>query len=175
MFAGYLLALLLLLGAGLQEDGLQADLLLIPGNTVQADGQPAPRLAARLQAGLTQWQHGCCQALLVSGGVGKEGFDEAKVMAQWLRARGVPAARIIIDSAGNTTEDSAQHAALLIRQRGWHSVLVASQYYHLPRCRLALHRAGVVVVGQTWARYLEARDLYSLTRELPALLWYSLR
>ncbi len=40
---------------------------------------------------------------------------------------------------------------------------------------LALKRHGVQQVGGASPRYAEARDLYSILRELPAIAWYALR
>ncbi|MES2317931.1 MAG: hypothetical protein V4631_10595 [Pseudomonadota bacterium] len=45
-------------------------------------------------------------------------------------------------------------------------MIVASQYFHLPRASLAFERAGIPVAGTVHARYFEARDVYSLAREV---------
>jgi vancomycin permeability regulator SanA len=90
-------------------------------------------------------------------------------MAHYLVQHGVPAAAVLIDSAGNDTAASAVNVARIARERNLKSVLVASQYFHLPRASLALSRAGVPVAGHVHARYFEARDLYSLAREVIGL------
>lgn len=161
--------------AGLRDISGKADLLIIPGNTVELNGQPSLRLRARLQAGLQAWNEGCCQALFVSGGIGKEGFDEAQVMAAWLREKGVAADKIIIDSQGLTTYDTARNARQVMAQRGMRSTFIASQYFHLPRLRLALAQQGLRCEGQVYAKYVEWRDVYSLNREVVGYIAYSLR
>jgi uncharacterized SAM-binding protein YcdF (DUF218 family) len=62
--------------------------------------------------------------------------------------------------------------AELARTREIRSVIVATQYFHVPRTRLALRRAGLEVAGSTHPEYFEWRDLYSLAREVPAWLAY---
>ena len=51
-----------------------------------------------------------CRVLFVSGGVDAAGADEAAVMRDYLISRGVPADRIVADSAGVDTWATARHA-----------------------------------------------------------------
>ena len=110
--------------------------------------------------------------IIVSGATGKEGHDEAVVMAAYLAAQGVPPAAVLTDSAGVDTAATARNIAALTAQHPVKSVLVATQYFHVPRTRLALQRAGVRVVGQAHARHVEWRDAYSLAREVVGFAVY---
>ncbi len=164
--ACFVLAAAAIAVAGLRDRLVPADAIVVLGNTVNPDGQPSPRLRARLDCALTAYRLKLAPLLIVTGGVGKEGYDEAAVMAHYLVAHGVPAAAVLVDSAGNDTAASAANVARIAGERHLTSVLVASQYFHLPRASLALTRAGVPVAGTVHARYFEARDLYSLAREV---------
>lgn len=162
----------LLVAAGCDDKLVQADVIVVPGNTVAPDGTPSPRLRARLDIALKAYRDYGSQRIFVSGGIGKEGFDEAVVMADYLKANGVPSAAIVIDSQGVDTRATANNAAAYMRANGLHSALVATQYFHVPRTRFALERAGVHVSGQVCARYVEMRDLYSIPREVAGLISY---
>src|SRR5262245_21950109 len=70
---------------GLTDDPVPADVAVVPGNQVNPDGTPSDRLAARLDTALNLYRRGVVKAVLVSGGTGVEGFDEADVMAAYLR------------------------------------------------------------------------------------------
>ena len=161
----FLLATTALVLAGLNDKLAPADVIVVPGNTIMPDGTPSPRLQARLDVALKQFQQHRAPRILVSGATGKEGFDEAASMARYLVKHGVPASAIIEDSQGWTTDATARNAALLMRQHGWQTAMVATQYFHVPRFRLALERAGITVSGQVHAPYVELRDLYSVPRE----------
>ena len=152
--------------AGMRDQLVPADAIVILGNTVAADGQPSPRLRARLDCALEAYRLKLAPWMIVTGGVGKEGFDEAAVMARYLVEHGVPASAILVDSAGIDTAASAANVARIARERKLKSVLVATQFFHVPRTSLALARAGVPVAGSVHARFFEARDLYSLAREV---------
>jgi vancomycin permeability regulator SanA len=163
--------------AGLNDTLARADAIVVPGNTVAPDGTPSPRLQARLDAALNVYRQGYAPLIIVSGAVGKEGHDEALVMAAYLVAQGVPAAAVLADSAGVDTAATARNVAALAAQRQVKSALVVTQYFHVPRTRLALQRAGVQVAGNVHARYAEWRDAYSLVREVLgyAAYWSGLR
>ncbi|MFZ4874659.1 YdcF family protein [Janthinobacterium sp. Mn2066] len=161
----FLLATGALVAAGLHDQEAQADLIVVPGNTIAPDGRPSPRLQARLDVALKQFRERRAPRLFVSGGTGKEGFDEAASMASYLRQQGVPDSAIIEDNQGWTTEATARNAAAYLRGHGLKTAMVATQYFHVPRFRLALERAGIAVSGNVHAPYFELRDLYSIPRE----------
>lgn len=158
--------------AGVRDDARPSDVAIILGSKVETNGQPSARLAARLDQGARMLRQGMARHVIVSGGVGVEGHDEAKVMQAYLVRKGVPASQIVIDSLGITTEATAANSAAIMRTRGWRSAIVVTQYFHVPRTALALRRNGIRDVSSTYPRFIEARDLYSLPREMVALPTY---
>lgn len=168
----YLAAACAIAATGLIDHVESADAIVVLGSTVSADGTPSPRLQARLDSALDVYRRNSAPLIIVSGGLGKEGHDEAAAMAKYLVERGVPPSAVLADGAGNTTQATATNVARIARTRKLGCVLVASQYFHLPRARLALERAGVCVAGTVHARYFEARDAYSLAREVVGFAAY---
>lgn len=170
-------AALFVVVAGMSEDVRPRDAAVILGSKVELTGQPSARLAARLERGAALWTSGAARVIIVSGGVGKEGYDEGLVMRDYLIGRGVPSASILVDSAGVDTEATALNCARLMRQHGLRSVTVVSQYFHVPRTRLALRAHGIANPGSAYARFFELRDLYSIAREVVALpvYWFKAR
>ncbi len=167
---------LIIAGFGLIDSNQEADLIMVLGSKVEENGEPAKRLQYRLNKGIDLYQAGKARAIIVSGGLGKEGFDEAEVMANYLIERGIPAEAIIRDNQGNTTYASAQNARKIMEVRGDYSLLVVSQYFHLLRATIACNRMGIPVVRSTssdW--FFEWRDLYSIPREIVGLYYYVFR
>jgi len=161
-------------GYGLHDVVAHADVIVVPGNTVAADGTPSSRLRARLDAALWLYHRADAELIIVSGATGAEGFDEAAVMAGYLIDHGVPGRAVVQDGAGVDTETTAAHAAAVMRERGLHTALVATQYFHIARTELALQCHGVDVVGSRHARIVQWRDAYSLAREVVAFPVYLL-
>ena len=164
--ASFLVAASLIVVDGLSDEIHPADVAIVPGNTVERDGQPSARLRARLDKTLELYRGGLFGHVIVSGGVGAEGFDEAEVMKRYLVSRGVPEDRVVPDGGGATTYLTARNAAEVMRKNGWGGAMIVSQYFHIPRTRLAVEGFGVRPVYSAHAEYFEARDLYSVVREV---------
>jgi vancomycin permeability regulator SanA len=161
--------------AGLTARPSQADVAIVFGNTVDAQGHPSPRLAARLSAARDLYRTGLVRGVIVSGGTGKEGVDEATAMEVFLVQAGLLSEALAIDSRGVTTEATCRNAPLLMQARGWRTADVVTQYFHIVRARSACREAGVAVVGAVAPRFYEARDVYSLFREVVAVPVYLAR
>jgi uncharacterized SAM-binding protein YcdF (DUF218 family) len=174
-FAAFAAAFLAISLAGLWDDVRRADVCVVLGNTVGRDGRPSDRLRARLDKAVELYRAGMFPEVIVSGGVGEEGFDEATVMKQYLVENGIPERRVHTDGRGLDTFETARNARAEMAARGWRSALVVSQYFHVPRCRLALRGAGVGNVSPAHASYFESRDLYSTGREVFAYAYYLMR
>lgn len=161
--------------AGMADDLRPSDVGVVLGSKVELNGQPSARLAARLDRSVSLYTAGVFRHIIVSGGTGVEGFDETAVMRDYLVGKGVPVAAILVDSVGATTEATAKNCASLMAAHGFKRVTVVTQYFHVPRTRLALQRYGVSSIGSAHAPYVELRDLYSIVREVAALPAYWLK
>lgn len=162
----------LMVASGLNEDIFKADVIVIPGNAVSPEGQPSERLAARLDRGLELYKEGLAGRIIVSGGIGWQGVDEAEAMKAYLVNKGVPAEHIVTDSQGVNTWATARFTADWLRGNNLSSALVVSQYFHVPRAAMALERFGVPRVGRAYARFWEWRDAYSIPREVLGWIAY---
>lgn len=160
---------------GLKENIFAADAAVVLGNQVFSDGVPSPRLAARLDKALALYRDGVCPVIIVSGGIGKEGVDEAEAMAAYLFRREIPEHAVVIDSSGVNTAATARFASRWLSENNGSSIIVVSQFFHLPRTRLAMKGQGISSVGTACADYLEWRDIFSVVREIPALVVYFFR
>ena len=161
---------------GLIDSPASADIMMVLGSKVEETGEPAKRLQYRLNKGLELYQAGRAKAIIVSGGIGKEGFDEAAVMADYLIQRGVPDSAIIRDNTGINTYASAKTCKRIMEERGAYTVLVVSQYFHLLRAKIACSRMGIPevrTVSSDW--FFEWRDAYSIPREVVGLYYYVFR
>ncbi|MDL2260575.1 YdcF family protein [Deltaproteobacteria bacterium OttesenSCG-928-K17] len=162
----------LIVWLGSREILIEAEVAVILGNEVYRNGQPAPRLAARLDKGLELYRAGRVKTLIVSGGVGLSGVDEASAMAAYLMAKGVPAQALVIDSQGVNTWQTAVFTAGYLKKHNQSGAIVVSQHFHVPRSTMAFKAAGCERVGQASPDYWEKLDIYSVPREIPALIVY---
>ena len=127
-----------------------ADVAVIFGARVYASGQPSPLLADRIRTGVELYRSGLVPMLIMSGGDGSDGFNEARVMRDVAVAAGVDPSAILVDPAGSSTEATVANVSALLDSRsgaaGQGRVIAVSQAYHLPRVQLAFAGAGIDVL-----------------------------
>jgi len=178
----YLLTAGLIAAEGLRE-GLPplaeipiADAAVVFGNKVERSGEPSASLRARLDKAVDVYQRGLVRRVIVSGGLGKEGWNEAEVMASYLAGRGLPRETILIDAHGNNTYLTAINTRGLAEAHNLRSFILISHFYHLPRAQLTFHSLGLEVAGAAYARRFVPRDFYyGLMREVIAYPVYLVR
>ena len=175
LLAWFLVSAAAISWSGLADDAARADAAVVFGNTVLPDGRPSPRLQGRLDKALQLHREGLVSFIIVSGGLGVEGHDEAEVMKRYLVEHGVPEASIHADGAGTNTLETARNASRLLAGKGMTSAVVVSQFFHVPRARRALRKCGVPKVHGAHADYFEWRDVYATAREVLAYYAYLLK
>lgn len=150
---------------GLNDHIGKADVGVVLGTKVERNGRPSPAMRARLDEAVRLFRAGDFGTVIVSGGFGKEGYDEATVMKTYLLGRQVPEGAIVVDSHGDTTEATARNSVRWMREHSAKSALLISQYYHLSRTRLAFERCGVARPYTAHARLFLLRDIYAIPRD----------
>lgn len=117
--------------------------------------EPSLSLLTRLEAALAYIQDKPDVPIIVSGSQGRgEDVSEARCMAGWLTARGVPLERIILEEQATNTEENIRYSLELLEERGIAgNIAVVSSDYHL--CRAAMYLGGdmVPVAARMPARY----------------------
>lgn len=174
-FILFILSGLMIVGDGLSDQIKKSDVAIILGSKVNADGSVSARLAARLNKGIELYKKGVFPYIIVSGGVGTNGLDQATIMKAYLVAHQIPANVIIADNKGKNTQATAGNSVVLMRNYNFKNVLLISQYYHISRARLAFKHCGITPVATAHANFFELRDFYSTGREVVGFYDYLLR
>ena len=130
-----------------------------------------PRLKARLDHALKISREREIDMIIATGATGYSGVNEAVAMANYLGARSD--VKIVQDPNGANTRLSAQNIAKMVDQNV--PLQVVSQYFHVPRTRMACLQEGFVSVQGGAPNYHEIRDIYSVPRDLVGLIAYALR
>jgi uncharacterized SAM-binding protein YcdF (DUF218 family) len=154
-----------------------ADAAVIFGARVYASGVPSPLLTDRIRTGVELYRAGLVPTLVMSGGDGADGFNEAMVMRDEAIAAGVSPEAILVDPAGVSTEATVANAIALLSDYSVPPRLIAvSQAYHLPRVQLSFATAGIDVLTVPAADPEPIGEMPLLVaREVPAFWVYYLR
>jgi len=160
---------------GLHDNVKKSDAIVILGNKVDINGIPSATLKSRLDKGLELYNTDISHLIIVSGGLGKEGFEEAEVMRDYLVAKGVESGSIVVDNDGLDTFMTAQNTKRILLERKLSSVIVVSNYFHISRIRLAFNKTGIDKVYSAHANYFWTGDVRSIPREVIAYIYYLFR
>ncbi|RZS36560.1 uncharacterized SAM-binding protein YcdF (DUF218 family) [Herbihabitans rhizosphaerae] len=148
--------------------------IVVLGASVR-EGRVRPLLANRLDRAAELYRAeraaGGEPVLVTSGGQGAdEPASEARVMADYLRSRGIPAGAVLEEGRSTSTRENVEFSAALLAERGVEGrVLVVTSNFHVLRAAILTRRSGMVadVRGARTARYYLPN---ALLREFVALL-----
>ena len=121
------------------------DAVVIFGAQVHPDGRLSTTLRNRVDAGIELYEQGCTQMLIMSGGTGWEGVNEAEAMRLYAIERGVPATAILVDRQGNSTELSVENTKALAQEYGLERLGAVSSFYHMARIKMLYLYEGIDV------------------------------
>jgi vancomycin permeability regulator SanA len=152
----------------ISDQGKNADLAVILGSKVNEDGTLSKRLQKRLESGLDLYKNHRVKKILVSGGLGKEGFYEGDKMKEFLASKGIPDSLIIVDNLGKNTRLTVENTLKLRSKIKFNSIIVVSQYFHVTRTKKLFEDKDFKNVSSVSPDYFEWRDLFSILREFPA-------
>lgn len=173
IFFGFLVHSAYIIHDGLKDELNIVDVGIVLGNKVELSGVPSMRLKARLDRTVELYRKNYFDHIIVSGGIGKEGYDEAVVMKDYLVTKGIPGDIIILDHEGYNTFLTAQNSKEIMLHNNFDTAMVISQYFHITRTKLAFKKLGLSVYS-AHARIFEIRDIYSYAREFAGFYKYLL-
>lgn len=171
---GLLFPLALMVTLGPTDYRRDANVIVVLGARAYADGRPSPALSDRVLTAVQLYQEGRAPRLFFSGGPGDGAVHETVAMQRLAVSRGVPPAVIVRDEGGLDTHATARNAAAYMRALGLRRALAVSHFYHLPRVKMSLGRAGVpqvFTVPSPQQRVMRGLPWFML-REVAGLWWY---
>jgi uncharacterized SAM-binding protein YcdF (DUF218 family) len=163
---------------GLQEDQGEADVIIVPGAAVWPHG-PSPALRARVWRGSTLYHQGRAPNLIFSGGLGHHPPAEAWAMAVLARSWHVLDNHIYVEDQATNTRENMAYAAAIMREHGWQTALIVTDYFHMKRSVLLARDFGIVPlrapVTVEMSYYAPRERLRYTLRECAALIEYYAR
>lgn len=135
------------------------------------DGKPSPILKERLDMGAALYQAGIVSKLLLSGhgSADGQGYDEVKVMREYVLNKNVPEDALILDIYGLSTYESVQRC---LENYQLDKILLVTQKYHLYRAvylanQLGLESYGIIADQRTLSGqcFREIREIFARDKD----------
>ncbi len=136
------------------------DCILVLGCAVWNNETLSPMLRDRVTTGLSLYEAGVSNRLLMSGDHGRENYDEVNHMKQFYVDEGVDPDIIFLDHAGFSTYESMYRAQAIF---GVKRIVIVTQGYHLYRAIYIARSLGLEAYGaasdlQDYALYTNVRN-----------------
>lgn len=155
----------------------KADVAVILGNQVFADGSLSPWLQGRVDKALDLYKEGRVKKIYASGGISKNpggNYPEGDAMKNYLVNKGVPASAVVADNNGQNTFLTARDFIAWNRQEHYTSAIVVSQFYHITRSKYIMRKLGFRNVYGASSEKYALNDVIGVLREVPAFYKYLL-
>ncbi|HEU4743036.1 MAG TPA: YdcF family protein [Meiothermus sp.] len=121
-----------------------SEAVLVLGARGYIDGEINPCLVGRVREGVRLVRQGLAPYLIVSGGYDPEdGHLEAEVMAQIAQGQGLKPEQIVLEPKATSTYENLLFTKQIMEARGWDSLIIVSQAFHLPRAALMAGELGL--------------------------------
>ena len=148
-------------------DGIPAKghVFVVLGSALTSSGQATTIVVRRLKVALAALAKYPTSTVLLSGGAPKSGRTEAKVMRDWLVAKGVDPARILLETTSSSTVGNANNSmAILANSPQYTAYTLISDASHIRRATILFNAAKVKIqerTGKAWTLAPIANVAYS--------------
>lgn len=125
-----------------------ADVLIVLGAGIDADGLPKPMLERRLNRAYDLYQAGYGKAVIVTGARGDdEPITEASSMKAYLVAKGLSPDVIFEEDTSYNTKQNLENAQAIMAAQGFQTAVIVSSDYHLWRALSIAGDLGLTATG----------------------------
>jgi uncharacterized SAM-binding protein YcdF (DUF218 family) len=163
--------------AGHRDNVGAADVIIVPGTRVLANGLPSLTLRERVAHAVSLHKRGLAPFIICTGGVGVYPPSEGEAGARLAVKLGVPASQVLVEGRSKTTRQNLEGAARICRAQGWKKAIIVSQSFHLPRCAREARRVGLeaftapvpgAAIDRDWSKRLKwtLREVGGLARDV---------
>jgi uncharacterized SAM-binding protein YcdF (DUF218 family) len=154
---------------GLTDSGQKADCALVTGHLEAPSGQA---VQPRLDRVVKLYNDGAFPVVIVSVATMPGANNEAGTIVTYLETHGVPPGGVIETRRSESTQETARLVSEIMKSRGFQSVMIVTDYYHVTRVKLALTHEGVGNIEKAHVGKLRKEDALKIGREVVALCDY---
>lgn len=141
------------------DETCRADTAIILGAAVYGD-EPSPVYRERINHGITLYNEGYVDSLIVTGGSSDASEKtEAAVAKEYLMSQGIPEEDILMEDQSSITQENLENAEVIMAGRQMRTALVVSDPLHMKRAMLLAEDAGITAYSSPTptTRYISLR------------------
>ncbi len=126
-----------------QDQKRRADTAIILGAAAY-NGQVSPVYAERLDHGISLYNDGYVDRLIVTGGIGEGNeISDAEAAKRYVVAEGVPENAVLTEDTSVITQENLENSKLIMDDNGFETAIIVSDPLHMKRAMLLAEDAGI--------------------------------
>lgn len=126
-----------------KDQKCRADVAIVLGASTY-DGEVSPVYRERINHGITLYNEGYVEKLIVTGGIGKgNSQSDAYAAKQYAVSQGVPEIDILTEDTSTITQENLENSKTIMDENGYDTAIVVSDPLHMKRSILLAKDIGI--------------------------------
>ena len=142
-----------------EDQKCRADVAVILGAAAY-NGEVSPVYRERINHGITLYEEGYVDRLIVTGGTAdQEEESDASAAKKYLLSQGIPEEAVLIEDQSSITQENLENSKAIMEENGYETALIVSDPLHMKRAMLLAEDAGITAYSSPTpsTRYISLR------------------
>ncbi len=142
-----------------EDQKCRADVAVILGAAAY-NGEVSPVYRERINHGITLYEEGYVDRLIVTGGTADQGEEsDASAAKKYLLSRGIPEEAVLIEDQSSITQENLENSKAIMEENGYETAIIVSDPLHMKRAMLLAEDAGITAYSSPTpsTRYISLR------------------
>lgn len=142
-----------------EDQKCRADVAVILGAAAY-NGEVSPVYRERINHGITLYEAGYVDRLIVTGGTAdQEEESDASAAKKYLLSQGIPEEAVLIEDQSSITQENLENSKAIMEENGYETALIVSDPLHMKRAMLLAEDAGITAYSSPTpsTRYISLR------------------
>ena len=142
-----------------EDQKCRADVAVILGAAAY-NGEVSPVYRERINHGITLYEEGYVDRLIVTGGTANQGEEsDASAAKKYLLSRGIPEEAVLMEDQSSITQENLENSKAIMEENGYETAIIVSDPLHMKRAMLLAEDAGITAYSSPTpsTRYISLR------------------
>ena len=142
-----------------EDQKCRADVAVILGAATY-NGEVSPVYRERINHGITLYEEGYVDRLIVTGGTADQAEEsDALAAKKYLLSQGIPEEAVLIEDQSSITQENLENSKAIMEENGYETAIIVSDPLHMKRAMLLAEDAGITAYSSPTpsTRYISLR------------------
>ena len=142
-----------------EDQKCRADVAIILGAETY-NGEVSPVYRERINHGITLYEEGYVDRLIVTGGTADEAEGaDASSAKKYLLSQGIPEEAVLMENQSSITQENLENSKVIMEENGYKTAIIVSDPLHMKRAMMLAEDAGITAYSSPTptTRYVSLR------------------